>query len=246
MAGAHNSEYLSLPDESMASLWARSGVVSIVTMAPELQGASAVTSILSEAGILVSIGHTAADYRTAKASLEGPRPSVTHLFNQMTPFRHRDSGVVGAAWMSEAVCGLIVDGLHSEPDAVRLAWRILGSDRTALVTDSMAAFGIGNGNYVLGSAEVTVDESGPRLVDGRLAGSVLSLVDALRNLVMWTEASVDEAVLAVTRTPAALVGLTDRGEIRDGSRGDVVVLTESLEIRATIIGGEVIYDAGAA
>ena len=117
-------------------------MVSIVTMAPELQGASAVASILSEAGILVSMGHTAADYQTAKASLDGPRPSVTHLFNQMTPFRHRDPGVVGAAWMSEAVCGLIVDGLHSEPDAVRLAWRILGSDRTALVTDSMAAFGI--------------------------------------------------------------------------------------------------------
>lgn len=245
MKGAHNPDDLSIPDESVASKWAESNVVSMVTMAPELPGAEGVSSILAGAGVVVSFGHSTADYEQASAALNGDWSAVTHLFNQMTPFLHRDPGAVGAAWLSNAVCGLIVDGLHSDPDAVRMAWRILGPDRTVLISDSMAAAGLGSGSYRLGSVKVSVDDSGPRIADHRLAGSVLSLPEAVFNLTKWSEASIDDALASATKTPARLLGLADRGEVLDGLRGDIVVLTDSLDVMATFVGGSLVYKAGA-
>ncbi len=123
--GAHDPDLLRLPDRTQAQSWAASGVVRMVTIAPELEGARDAAAVLSAAGVVVSAGHSGADFETASAALDGSWSAVTHLFNQMTPFRHREPGMVGAALESTRPCGLIVDGLHSHPGAVRLAWQSL-------------------------------------------------------------------------------------------------------------------------
>lgn len=239
--GAHRATAIRPPDSSVASRWALSGVVAVVTMAPEVDGAANVAEILAERSISVSLGHTGATFDEAALALAGPWNSVTHLYNQMSGFGHRKPGVVGAALNSTAICELIADGLHSDPAALQLAWNVLGPERTVLVTDAMKATGLGNGRFTLGDAEVSVDETGPRLADGRLAGSVLTMDRAVANLVRWTSASLVEAVAAATITPARRLGLTDRGTIDDGQRADLVVLDAEGAVVMTMVSGSIVF-----
>ncbi len=241
--GAHNSDYLRPPDTDIAARWADSGVVRMVTVAPELPGATEVAEILSAADVVVSAGHTGANFETASRALEGPWHAVTHLFNQMTGFRHRDPGMVGAALLSSRPCGLIVDGLHSHPGALQMAWKNLGPERTVLVTDAMGASGLGEGSYRLGDLEVTVGSDGPRNRAGDLAGSTLTMDLAVANIVQWTPATVDQALITASLTPAMLIGAGDRGRLDPGMRADVVILDDRLRVIETIIGGEVTYSA---
>ncbi len=239
--GAHDPALLRLPDPETARSWAASGVVRMVTIAPELEGATEAAAVLAAAGVVVSAGHSGADYETASAALRGNWKSVTHLYNQMTPMRHREPGVVGAALESGRPCGLIADGLHSHPAAVRLAWRSLGAEHMILVTDAMAAMGLGLGTYMLGGQEVTVGDTGPRTRDGRLAGSVLTMIQAVTNLAQWTDASFGEAVQCATSTPASLLGLDDRGRVEDGLRADLTVLDADLQVVFTMVDGKGAY-----
>lgn len=241
MFGAHNPDHIVDPEPSVAQRWVESGSVRVVTLAPERPGAGAVARILSDGGVIVSIGHTAADFDTARAALDADASLVTHLFNQMTPFGHREPGTVGAALLSGRYCILIVDGLHIAEGALELAWRLLGSGRTILVTDAMAALGLGHGTYPLGDGPITVGDDGPRTADGRLAGSVVTLPGAVRNLTSSTTAGVAEALLCVTRNPASVLGLGDRGSFHAGSRADLTLLDDDLAVVATYIGGERIY-----
>jgi N-acetylglucosamine-6-phosphate deacetylase len=132
---------------------------------------------------------------------------VTHLFNQMSPFHHRSPGLVGAALLSDRPCGLIVDGIHADPAAVRLAWDHLGPDRFVLVTDAMQATGLGEGIYVLGDREVFVGSEGPRIGRAILAGSTLTMDVAVANLQEWTTATEDQARACASVIPAQLLGL---------------------------------------
>jgi N-acetylglucosamine-6-phosphate deacetylase len=136
---------------------------------------------------------------------------------------------------------LIPDGLHVDPIVVDLAWRAAGADRLSIVTDAMAGLGMPPGRYPLGGADVEVGDNGPRLPDGGLAGSVLSLDTALRNLVAYTGTPPAEAVSAVTRVPAALLGERDRGTLAVGSVADVTILDAELHVVATIARGVVIH-----
>lgn len=243
--GAHDPSHLRDPDPSVAERWADSGVVTTVTIAPELERASEAAEILAAAGVLVSAGHTGADYATGRAALDRQWNAVTHLFNQMTPFHHRDAGMVGAALTSDAPCGLIVDGIHIEPGALQLAWTVLGPDRITLITDAMAAAGLGPGTYRLGEVRVVVDATGPRLGDGRLAGSDLTMDRAVANLAAMTSATVEDALLAATRTPARVTGMTDRGVLGQGLRADITVLSPDLVVELTIVDGEIVYHRAA-
>jgi N-acetylglucosamine-6-phosphate deacetylase len=167
---------------------------------------------------------------------------VTHLFNAMRPFGHRDPGPIGAALADETVvAGLICDGIHVDPVAVRMAWRALGPDRLNLVTDAVAVLGSERGAARLGAVEVTVDAGAVLTADGVLAGSALALDQAVRNLIAFTGCSVPDAVGTVTATPARLLGLADRGRLTPGARGDVAVLDGDLAVAATIVGGEVAW-----
>jgi N-acetylglucosamine-6-phosphate deacetylase len=241
--GAHNPEHLRAPDPSVARRWADSGVVRMVTIAPELPGATEVAEILSAAGVVVSAGHTGADFETATRALEGPWHAVTHLFNQMTGFQHREPGMVGAALLSSRLCGLIVDGLHSHPSGSQMAWSHLGPERTVLVTDAMSATGLGEGTYPLGDLEVTVGPDGPRTPAGDLAGSILTMDRAVANLTQWTSATVGQALTSASLAPATVIGAEDRGRLKRGMRADLVVLDHHYRVRKTMIEGAVVYRA---
>jgi len=239
--GAHNPQHLQEPDPAVAARWAESGVVRMVTIAPELPGADTVAGILFNAGVVVSAGHSGADFETCVAALRGAWTSVTHLFNQMTALRHREPGLVGAALLSGRPCGVIADGMHSHPGALELAWSLLGPQRLILITDAMAATGLDDGSFVLGDLEVTVDHDGPRNAAGDLAGSTLTMDRAVANLVSWTSATVEQAIISASSSPATLIGSDDRGRLSTGLRADVVVLDRELRVVETVVGGEVVY-----
>jgi N-acetylglucosamine-6-phosphate deacetylase len=244
--GAHNPDHLALPDVVRAEQWAASGVVRLVTIAPELEGAEQVAAKLDAAGVVVAAGHTGATYEIALAALQGSWGAVTHLFNQMSQFGHREPGMVGAALTSTKPCGVIVDGLHSHPGALRLAWQLLGPDRLILVTDAMSATGLGAGTYLLGDREVIVGDNGPRTVEGKLAGSTLTMERAVANLAAWTGATFTQAVRCATLTPATLLKVTDRGAIRTGRKADITVLDEDLQVVMTVASGMLAYEREAA
>ena len=240
MHGAHNRDHIVAPNIDVARKWARSGLVRIVTLAPELPRATEVAGILASAGVVVSIGHSAAKYETARDVLSSSASLGTHLFNQMSPFTHHEPGVVGALLLSGAPAILIVDGLHIAAGALELAWRMLGPERTVLVTDAMAALGLGPGIYPLGDGPIAVGEDGPRTSDGRLAGSVVSLPEAVSNLASTTGATIAQTLLGATANPARVLGLKDRGHLRVGGRGDIVILDPTLRPTKTLVAGKLV------
>ncbi len=241
MHGAHNPSHIVDPNPEVASKWAESGLVRIVTLAPERPGAREVIESLTGAGVVVSIGHTNADYDTACAGFDAGATLATHLFNQMTPLGHREPGTVGAALLSAPHCLLIVDGLHIANASLEIAWRVLGESRAILVTDAIAALGLGPGVYPLGDGPITVGDDGPRTSDGRLAGSVVTLLRAIGNLVASTSADRVQALRCATANPAEALGLDDRGHLGAGARADVVVLDERLGLVATFVAGEQLH-----
>ena len=238
MHGAHNPAHIDEPDNDRADRWADSGHVKIVTLAPEREGARIVIETLRTAGVVVSIGHTAADFATATDALSSGATLVTHLFNQMTPLGHREPGVVGAALLAARYCLLIVDGLHIADGALEIAWQVLGPQRVILVTDAMAALGLGPGTYPLGDGPITVGPDGPRTDDGRLAGSVVTLPRAIRNLTLSTSASLAAALRTATANPADALGLIDHGDFRHGSQADITLLDDDLNVVSTLVAGD--------
>jgi N-acetylglucosamine-6-phosphate deacetylase len=241
MHGAHNPDHIVAPDPSVAERWAASGVVRMVTLAPERPGADEVTAVLRRGGVLVSAGHTAADYETARAAFETGVSLATHLFNQMTPLGHRQPGVVGAALLAAGSCLVIVDGIHIADGALEVAWRLLGRDRVILVTDAMAALGLGAGTYPLGDGPITVGDDGPRTAGGRLAGSVVTLPEAVGRLATSTSADLHAALRCASVNPARALGLNDRGGLTPGRRADLTLFDDDLGVVTTLIGGEKVF-----
>jgi N-acetylglucosamine-6-phosphate deacetylase len=235
--GAHPEGLLVPPSLELIDGWSpRVGVV-LVTLAPELPGAVEVIRALVGRGVVVSLGHTDATAVEIAAGLEAGATYVTHLFNGMRPFDHRDPGPIGAVLADDhVVAGLICDGIHVDPVAVRMAWRALGPRRLDLVTDAVAALG-GRAATAIGSVAAVAGPAGVRTADGVLAGSDLALDQAVRNLIAFTRCDVDEAVATVTTTPAAVLGLADRGRLAVGLRGDVTVLDRQLGVVATVVAG---------
>jgi N-acetylglucosamine-6-phosphate deacetylase len=243
--GAHNPAYLRAPDAGAAARWSPATGVRMVTLAPELPGALALVAALSERSVLVSAGHSAATYEQAKAGIDAGIRYGTHLFNAMPMLQHREPGLPGALLTDpRPVVGLIADGVHTHPAIVSLAWQALGSRRLNLVTDAMAALGMPAGTHRLGDFDVSVDATSARLADGTLAGSILSLDQALRNLIAMAGCSLEEALPTVTSTPARAIGVADeRGHLARGAVADLVLLSSDLHVRTTIVGGEIIYAA---
>lgn len=236
--GAHDPRHIGMPPATELDSWTRDNGVAVVTLAPEVPGAIDLTRRLTEAGIVVSAGHTVcttaefAEGRAAGASM------VTHLFNAMAPFSHRSPGSIGATLAdSEVRAGLICDGIHVDPVAVRMAWRALGAAHIILVTDAVAALGLDDATVELGGITVTVSERGVRTADDVLAGSNLALDQAIRNLVAFTGCTTGEAIRSATTTPAEALGLTDRGRIEVGARADITIFDEHLHVERTLIEG---------
>jgi N-acetylglucosamine-6-phosphate deacetylase len=164
---------------------------------------------------------------------------VTHLFNAMSPFTHRAPGAAGAALVDDrVVAGLIADGIHVDPGALQLALAAKGCGGLALVTDATAAAGLGPGCYSLGSVEIVSDGQAARLAanPNTLAGSTLTLDQALRNFVSFTGAALEDAFAMVTSVPAWLLALGDRGRLAPGARADIVLWSEALKVEAALFG----------
>jgi len=240
--GAHNPAYLRLPDVAVVAEWSPETGVRLVTLAPELPGALDVIAALSSRGVLVSEGHSMATYEQAEAGFDAGARYGTHLFNAMPALGHRDPGLPGALLTDDrATVGFIADLVHTHPSVIALVWRTLGAARLNLVTDAMAALGMPAGKHRLGNYDVTVDATSARLANGTLAGSILSLDQAVRNLVEITGCSLADALPTVTTTPAKAIGLDrERGRIEPGYVADMVLLSRDLRVRATIAEGEVV------
>jgi N-acetylglucosamine-6-phosphate deacetylase len=236
--GAHDARWIGLPDAAEVAAWTRERGVAMVTLAPECDGVLDVIASLVAAGVTVSAGHSECSPSEFAAGCRAGVTMVTHLFNAMAPFSHRDPGLVGSVLSGDVRAGLICDGIHVDPVAVNVAWRALGAHRMVLVSDAVAALGLAAAEARLGDVTVLVDETGVRTPDGVLAGSNLTLDRAVRNLVEFTGCTPAEAISTVTRNPGAVLGIEDRGRITVGARADLVVLDSSLHPVQTFVGGE--------
>ncbi|NCB73159.1 MAG: N-acetylglucosamine-6-phosphate deacetylase [Clostridia bacterium] len=218
------------------------GNIKIVDIAPETDGAD---DFIEGAKKLcrVSIAHTEADYETAKASFEKGVTQVTHLFNAMPGFSHREPGTVGAVFEDERVMAeLICDGFHIHPAALRLAFRILGEERAIIVSDSMRAAGLEDGTYDLGGQAVEVKNGHARLPDGTIAGSTTNIYEEVKNLVSYG-VPLRQVIKAATINPAKAVGEDGKiGSIEPGKAADLVVLDCELNLRLVILRGKIVYE----
>ncbi len=243
--GAHPLEHLRRPNLGEARDWSPATGVRLVTLAPELPGALPLIETLAARGVVVALGHSDATYAEALAGLAAGGTYGTHLFNAMSPFNHRAPGVAGALLAdARAVVGLIVDEVHVHPAAVAVAWHAKGPGRVCLVSDAMAGLGLGDGGYQLGERTVHVAHGTARLADGTLAGSLLSLDQAVRNLAAITGCGPHAALGAASAVPAAVLGLSEQyGRLAAGAAADLVLLTPDLQVAATWVGGRLAYQS---
>ncbi len=240
-AGAHDAGLIRPVDPDEIAGWADHPLVKIVTLAPELPGALEAVQRLARRGVVVSAGHSAATFEQAVAAFEAGVQWGTHLFNAMSALGHREPGLPGALLAAAVPCGLIADGVHVHPAMVALACRAKGPAAICLVTDAMAALGMPPGMYRLGEREVRVDETAARLAGGTLAGSLLTMDSAVRNVVAFTGCAPAEAVRMAATTPADLLGLTHLGRLAPGCAADLVILDDRLSVAQTWVQGEIVY-----
>lgn len=236
--GAHDPALLRAPDAaSVATLLdAGAGAVAMVTLAPELPGALEAIARIVDAGAVAAIGHTDASYEQARAGLAAGATVGTHLFNAMRPLHHREPGVITALLDSDASVELVFDTVHVHPALAAWTMRVAADGRVALITDAIAAAGVGDGAYLLGALHVTVRDGVARLTDGgSIAGSTLTQDVALRHAVA-AGVPLPDAVAALTTTPARALGLPV-GTLEPGARADLVVLSDDLRVDAVMIAG---------
>lgn len=209
--------------------------IRLITLAPEVPGNLALIAPLRAAGFQVQIGHTAGSYDDGVAALREGAGGFTHLFNAMTGLHHREPGMVGAALAHADYAEIIPDLLHSHPGAIRVALRAI--PHLFCVTDSTSAAGMPDGEYTLGRHKVLKCMGGVRLADGTLAGSTLTMDQALRNLV-GLGLEIADASLRVSSYPAQYLGVNDRGQLAEGMHADFVVMSRDLKLQRVIAEGE--------
>ncbi|HEU4997853.1 MAG TPA: amidohydrolase family protein [Lapillicoccus sp.] len=242
--GAQDPAALIDPDPALVDAVVAAGAGGVVqmTFAPERQGADALMAQLAAARAVPAVGHTDADAADTRAALDriltlgarGGRPLVTHVFNGMPPLHHRSPGPVAAALASagrsEAVLEVIGDGVHLAAETVRMLFETVGPDSLALITDSMAASGMPEGRYSLGGRDVVVEGRTARLASGgSIAGGVATLLDVVRWCVSDVGVPLADAVVAASRTPAAVMGWAEVGALEAGRRADLLVVDDALE-----------------
>ncbi len=215
------------------------GKIRYMTVAPELEGAERLIAKLGELGIVAAIGHSGADYETAKRAIAAGAACSTHTGNAMRALDRHEPGILGAALESDIYSEMICDGLHLHPGIVRLWLKVKGWNRMVAVTDSIMAAGLPDGTYHLGVNEVEVRDGDARLADGGArAGSTLTQIRALRNVLAFTGEPLAKVLPLFTENPAKLIGVYDRkGSIEDGKDADLVVLDDHLEIQSVFLRG---------
>ncbi|WP_416149988.1 N-acetylglucosamine-6-phosphate deacetylase [Salipaludibacillus sp. HK11] len=220
--------------------------IKLVTLAPEQPGATQLINYLKVNNIIASIGHSNATFEQVEVAIAKGLSHVTHLYNQMRELHHREIGVVGAALLKdELMVEIISDGIHTSPEAVNLAFRSKTSERLVLITDSMRAKCLKNGTYDLGGQQVSVKDGKAILKDGTLAGSLLTMGDAFKNIIEFTNCSIEDAINMSSSNPAKELGVYDRkGSLAIGKDADVVVLDKFNNITHTICQGQLAFQKG--
>ncbi|MGZ4192626.1 MAG: N-acetylglucosamine-6-phosphate deacetylase [Solirubrobacteraceae bacterium] len=239
-SGAQNEAHMLAPDAAVLDrlVAAADGSLRMITLAPELDGALALIAPLRRQGVIVAMGHSDATYEQATAAIRAGANHATHLFNAMPSLHHRAPGLVGAALEAGLPCELINDGRHVHPAVIRLVARLISCP--VLVTDAIDATGVGDGTFVLGGQEVRVHEGEARLARTEsLAGSTLTMAEALRRAVTDTGLSLEQASAAASGNPARVLGLeASTGSIGPGRRADLVVLDDALQVTAVMANGD--------
>lgn len=229
--GAQNSEYIRLPDINEFKDYP---MAKIITVAPELEGAA---EYIENTDMLVCVGHTDADYETVIKAADVGAKCVTHTFNAMPPLHHREPSVVGAAFDKDMYVQVICDGKHIHPSVIRMLYRLFGSDRMILISDSMRATGLPDGKYEFGGQEMTVTDGTARTPDGALAGSTSTLFDCVKCAIDFGIPE-KEAFKMASETPAKMMGL-NCGKIAEGFDCDLIVVDDNNRIDTVIINGEI-------
>lgn len=246
--GAQNPDHIRPPSiDEIAEFQREAGdALRMVTLAPEVEGALDVAEWLSSRGVVPSAGHTDATYEEMEAAVDAGFRHVTHLFNSMRPLHHREPGVAGAALTEGRVTvGLIADGVHLHPAALRLAAGAKGASKTALVSDSIPPAGLPDGEYSFGGQRVVLRGGRCLMESGVLAGSTIRLCDTVRNMVELTGMPITEAVEMASSTPAGIIGVADRkGRLEAGMDADLTVLGPGFSVLLTMVGGRVVYERG--
>mgnify|MGYP004453777175 FL=1 len=218
---------------------AAGGLIKLVDIAPEEPGAMEFIDEV-KGKVVVSLAHTASDYDTARKAIEHGASHATHLYNAMPPMNHRNPGVIGAVRdSSECHVELICDGVHIHPSVIRATYAMFGAERIILISDSMRATGLEDGEYTLGGQPVKVRGNLATLHDGTIAGSATNLMDCLRFVVREAGIPLETAVMCATANPAREIGIFDEvGSITAGKRADFILLNQNLEIVRVYIDGK--------
>lgn len=247
-AGAQPLKHIIDPDLPLLKKWEllTNNMIKLVTLAPERPGGLEMVNYLSTHGIVASIGHSDATFEEVNKAIESGANHVTHLYNQMSGLHHREPGVVGSVFLrDELKAEIIVDGVHVRPEMVDLAYKIKRKDGLLLITDSMRAKCLKNGEYDLGGQDVIVKDGKAVLADGTLAGSILKLGTALQNIITYTGCTLADAIEMASVNPAKQLNIFDRkGSLAIGKDADIVILDENLDVYMTFCRGELAFTKG--
>ena len=243
--GAQNPAYMSDPKIDYLKEWIElsDGLVNKIAIAPEREGAEDFIKKANAMGVRVALGHSDASFDQAVAAVDAGANIFVHTYNGMSGLHHREPGMVGAAMSTDAISELICDGHHVNPNAANILMNAKGRDKVALITDCMSAGGMADGDYMLGDFPVRVEGGTARLKDGgSLAGSILKLKEAVKNVVDWEVADIFEAIQMASLIPAKSVGIDNIcGKLHEGYEADFIVLDYDLNLKATYLNGEEVY-----
>lgn len=243
--GAFPASWLRNPDVNEVDEYisASGGLLKIVTMSCELPDSRVVARRLVENNIRVSLGHSSADYDSALNALNSDFTLVTHCFNAMGQFHHRSPGVIGAIMDSDkCMVMLICDGLHVHSPVIRMLVKNIGIERLILATDAIPGAGLGEGTYTLLGQTITVSDGRATLLDGTIAGSILTMNQALANFTRFTDTSLKDAIKCVSLNPTRAIGIDYcKGRIAPGYDADLVILNDNLQPQMTFVGGELVF-----
>jgi len=243
--GAQNEEDIVKPsiEEFLEYNQASGHLIRLVTLAPEMPGAMEFIRWLYQEDIIASAGHTNATYQQMQDAIQAGLTHITHLFNAMRGLHHREPGVVGAALTDPGLTAeIIADGIHIHPIILKMIHQMKGAKKVVLVTDAMRATGLQEGAYDLGGQEVMVAGEQAKLKDGTLAGSVLTMDKAVRNMVTKAGISLQEAVQMASYNPAKSLGIDDKkGSLKPGKDADIVILNKNFEAELTMVSGQVVF-----
>lgn len=244
--GAQKKEDIKNPSiEEFLELNLASGdLIRLVTIAPEMPGAIELIRWLSEHKIIASVGHSNATYEQVQESIRAGLNHVTHTFNAMSGLNHRDPGVAGAALSSpELTVEMIADGVHLHPAVMKILTLVKGTEKIVLITDAIRATSMPEGTYDLGGQDVIVSNGQARLKDGTLAGSILTMDKAVRNMISMVGVPLKEAIQMATINPAKCLGVEGRkGSLAAGKDADIVILDKKLEVKLTMVKGKIVYN----